>query len=96
MAEDKKWYYAKDGKPYGPMTEYELCKAFEAGSFTGNDYVFCKGETDGWVKASSISGLCDSLALDAEPEPQKHEVPLYERASYELSKGDQAKKQKPK
>ena len=92
MAEEKKWYYAKDGKPHGPMGEHELCREYEAGSFTREDYVYCKGETDGWVKAYAIPGLCDSLALDAEPAPEHHEVPLYERASYDLTKGDHGAK----
>ena len=94
MAEEKKWYFAKEGKPFGPMSEQETCKAFEAGSFGRDDYVYCKGETEGWVKAHTVPGLCDTLSLDAEPEPEHHEVPIYERASYELAKGDQGKKPK--
>ena len=98
MADEKKWYFAKDGKPNGPMSEHELCKQHQAGVFGPNDYVYCKGETEGWVKASTIPGLCDTLSLDAEPEPEHHEVPLHERASYQQAQGDDKSKKpaKPK
>jgi hypothetical protein len=47
--------------------------------------VYCKGQTDGWVKASSIPGLCDSLSMEPEPEPERHQVPLYEKVSFQQS-----------
>ena len=93
MSEESKWYFAKKGKPYGPFTEHELCKHSAAGSFGPNDHVFCKGEMDGWVKASTIPGLCDTLELDAEPEPEHHQVPFYERAAFEHA-GDKKRQQK--
>ena len=95
MADEAKWYFARDGKPNGPMSQHDLCKRFGERAFTADDYVYCKGATEGWVKASTIAGLCDSLALDAEPEPEHHEVPLYERAAYDHS-GDPSKKAKDK
>ncbi len=97
MAEEKKWYFAKGGQPHGPFTELELCKQREAGAFGEQDHVYCKGETDGWVKASSIAGLCDSLELDAPPPPEHHAVPQYERAAYDHGSADASKKaHKPK
>ncbi|MHC4714696.1 MAG: DUF4339 domain-containing protein [Planctomycetota bacterium] len=97
MPEEQSWYFAKKGKTVGPFSEHELCKQFEAGAFGAEDHVYCKGETEGWVKAGTITGLCDSLSLDAEPEPEHHSVPQYERASYEHSVGKKkVKKQKEK
>jgi hypothetical protein len=87
MPDESKWYYGKAGKSFGPYSEHDLCQQYKAGAFTADDFVYCKGHTDGWVKASTIAGLCDSLALDAEPEPERHQVPLYERASFEQAKG---------
>jgi hypothetical protein len=95
MAEEKKWYFAKDGKPVGPMGEHELCNKYREGAFGSKDYVYCKGETDGWVKAATVPGLCDEIKLDAEPPPQHHEVPLYEKAAFD-HKQDDKKKPKPK
>jgi len=95
MAEEKKWYYAKGGKSQGPFSQLELCRQFEAGAFGKDDHVYCKGETQGWVKASTIAGLCDSLELEPEPEPEHHEVPLYERAAYDHGRSEQKPKKAP-
>ena len=95
--EEKCWYFAKGGKPYGPCTLHEMSDHFEKGSFARTDFVHCKGKTEGWVKAETITGLCDSLALDPEPEPEHHSVPLYERAAYDHAAGkEKVKKQKVK
>ena len=83
MPDEGKWYFAKGGTAYGPLTLQTLCGQYATGAFATTDYVYCKGQTDGWVKASSIPGLCDSLSLEPEPEPERHEVPLYEKASYQ-------------
>jgi hypothetical protein len=97
MAEERKWYYAKGGQSHGPMSEHELCRQRAAGVFTADDFVYSKGATDGWVKASTVPGLCDSLELDAEPAPEHHEVPLHERAAYNQAGGKQpVKKEAPK
>ncbi len=82
MANEKKWYYAKDGKPNGPFTEHDLCKHFKAGQFGESDYVFCKGDMADWVKAATVPGLTDSLELSPEPEPEHHAVPFHERAAF--------------
>ncbi len=81
--EEKTWYFARGGKTYGPFTEHGLCKHYEAGKFASSDYVFCKGQMESWVKADTVPGLCDSLELDPEPEPEHHQVPQYERAAYD-------------
>jgi len=85
MADQKKWYFARKGKAYGPFTEHELCRHFEHGKFAASDFVFCKGEMEGWTKASDVPGLGDSLELSPEPEPEHHSVPFHEKASYEGS-----------
>lgn len=82
MEEEKVWYYAKRGKPFGPMTELEICRSFEKGEFTPEEFVFCKGQMKEWVKAGTVPGLCDSLELSPEPEPEHHEVPAHEKASF--------------
>ena len=83
MPNEKKWYYAKGGKPNGPFTEHELCKLFEAGEFGKADYIFCKGEMADWVKAGTVPSLTGSLDLSPEPEPEHHAVPFYEKAAYD-------------
>lgn len=80
MQDDQLWYFAKAGKSHGPMTEHELCKEYESGTFGANDFVFGKGKTEGWVKASTVPGLCDSLTLDEEPEPEHHQVMPFQQA----------------
>ena len=95
--QEPRWYFAKGGKSHGPLSELELCRQCEAGAFGKNDHVYCKGQTEGWVKASMIPGLCDSMELDAEPEPEHHEVPLHQRVAYEHAPTDKkAKKEPPK
>lgn len=81
--EEKTWYFAKGGKTFGPFTEHELCRHYEAGKFTASEHVFCKGQMEGWVKAGSVPGLCDSLELSPEPEPEHHSVPQHERAAFD-------------
>ena len=88
MPDEGKWYFAKGGTAYGPLSLQALCGQYATGAFTTTDFVYCKGQTDGWVKASSIPGLCDSLDLEPEPEPEHHQVPLYEKASFQQSAGD--------
>jgi hypothetical protein len=83
----KTWYFARQGKSYGPFTQHELCKLYGEGKFASLDFVFCKGEMEGWVKAETVPGLCDSLELSPEPEPERHAVPFYERVGLENSVG---------
>lgn len=98
MSEEKRWYYAKGGKPQGPLTEHELCKFFSNGTLGANDFVFCKGEMTEWIKAVEVPGLCNSsLVLSPEPEPEHHAAPAHERASLESAVGHgRVKKQKVK
>ena len=97
MSEEKTWYFARKGKSYGPFTQREICGQFENGAFTADDFVFCKGETESWVKAGEIPGLADSLTLSPEPEPEHHDVPLYERAAFDHTQdAKRVKKEKAK
>jgi hypothetical protein len=97
MSEEKTWYFAKQGKSYGPFTEHELCNLHGEGKFGSNDYVFCKGEMEGWVRAETVPGLCDSLELSPEPEPEHHSVPFYEKAGLEHAMGkEKVEKQRDK
>lgn len=93
MSEEKAWYFTTKGKSYGPCTQHELCKHFGAGRFSASDYVFCKGQMEGWVKAGEVPGLCDSLELSPEPEPEHHAVPFHEKAAFDHAQ-DQRKVQK--
>ncbi len=88
MPDEQKWYFAKGGVAYGPYSQHELCKKFEDGFFGAKDFVYCKEATEGWVAAESIPGLCDTLTLEPEPEPEHHEVPLYEKAAYNRAVGE--------
>lgn len=92
MPEEKIWYYAKDGKAVGPFIQRDLVRHFNDGNFSASDYIFCKGQTEGWVRASTIPGLCGTLELAPEPEPERHEVPLYERAGYQHAVGETNRK----
>jgi hypothetical protein len=83
MSEEKTWYFATKGKSYGPFSQREIVTQFEKGAFTAADFVFCKGEMEGWIKAADIPGLCDSLTLSPEPEPERHGVPLYEKVAFD-------------
>jgi len=96
MPDEEKWYFAKGGTSHGPLSLHALVSQFSSGAFTESDYVYCKGKTDGWVKASSIPGLCESLTPEPEPEPEHHQVPLYERASFTQATGEDRKKAKGK
>jgi len=95
--EEKTWYFARGGERFGPFTEHELCRKYEAGEFAASDYVFCRGEMESWVKAGTVPGLTDSLELSPEPEPEHHSVPQYERVAFEHSQDQKRlKKQKKK
>lgn len=98
MSEEKRWYYAREGKPQGPLTEHEFCKLFSQGTLGANDFVFCKGEMTEWVKAETVPGLCNSsLELSPEPEPEHHAAPAHERAGLTPTIGHKRmKKQKVK
>lgn len=87
MPDEEKWYFAKGGTAYGPVTLHGLNEQFKKGAFTASDFVYCKAQTDGWVKASTIEGLCDKLELEAEPEPEHHEVPSFEKVAFEQAGG---------
>lgn len=58
------WYYAVDGRSFGPVSEKDLRALARQGNFSREDYVYsaCFGD---WVQARSVYGLFDGLSDDA-------------------------------
>ena len=50
------WYYAKDGKPEGPVSAAQLKQLAASGQLEPTDMVFKVGTKD-WAPASSVAGL---------------------------------------
>jgi hypothetical protein len=59
------WYYARQGKQYGPVTESDLRAMLDRGDLRGNDLVWKKGSAD-WVEVRSVPGMLGDL----EPIPE--------------------------
>lgn len=59
------WYYARQGKQYGPVTENDLRAMLDRGDLRGNDLVWKKGSPD-WVEVRSVPGMLGEL----EPIPE--------------------------
>src|ERR1700722_8145538 len=50
------WYVRVGSRAFGPLTQAELKAAAAAGRF-GRDAMLCRGGTDVWIRARSVSGL---------------------------------------
>ncbi len=66
------WYYARDGKPCGPVTEAQLKELARAGTLRPQDLVWQEGNQQ-WEPASSVKGL---LPLSKGPPPLPVTPPL--------------------
>ena len=55
------WYYAKQGKQFGPVSEEELIAIARSGAIKADDFVWTPG-MDNWARAASIPRI--SLNLD--------------------------------
>jgi hypothetical protein len=53
------WYYAKEGRQYGPISAAELKRLAQSGELQPDDLVFGEGAKD-WKPASSVRGLFPS------------------------------------
>jgi tetratricopeptide (TPR) repeat protein len=62
------WYVRVGSRAFGPLTQAELKAAAAAGRF-GRDAMLCRGGTDVWIRARSVSGLNfpDSTARVSQP-----------------------------
>lgn len=69
MAADSGWYYAKDGKPVGPMSQEELLAAIPA--VGGPDAMVFGPTTGDWVKARNIASLAAAMAGATAPPPPR-------------------------
>ena len=52
------WWYAVNGKSYGPVSERELVALARAGHFKKDDFVYA-AYIGSWVRADSVHGLFD-------------------------------------
>jgi hypothetical protein len=73
MADDKKWYYADNGKRKGPFTENEIATLTEGGAVTYGTMVWTKG-IEGWQKIETTE-LASLVENHASPLPSPADKP---------------------
>lgn len=62
------WWYAVNGKSYGPVSERELVALARAGHFKRDDFVYA-AYIGSWVRADSVHGLFDVVGPQAGAPP---------------------------
>lgn len=87
MAEDKVWWYAKEGKRFGPHSTSELKGAATAGQIASTDLIWKEG-MDNWLPASSVKGLIP-VAEPTSPPP----LPTEQRSNSTAAKPPATKPQ---
>jgi len=60
------WYYAKNGKQFGPISPTQLKQMAQSGELVPDDLVFQEGGTQ-WVSASTVKGLFDRPGAASAP-----------------------------
>jgi hypothetical protein len=56
-SEAKNWFFGVGGKSFGPYTASELADLYKSGNFGAQDYVYCEGQTQGWVSPAQVAFL---------------------------------------
>jgi uncharacterized protein (TIGR00266 family) len=65
---EKKWYVAKNGQSIGPMSQSDVVRGLQDGTYAVTDHVFSDG-MEGWVAASSVPELGATSSVAAAPPP---------------------------
>lgn len=50
----ERWHYAKGGKSFGPYKQDDLTRFYREGRFGPDDYVFCVGGMQEWIRAGDV------------------------------------------